>query len=259
MIDLDLRAGVARLTLHAAPVNAIGPQWLAAANAVLDTLGGRDDWRVLHVRSDLRVFCAGADLDHMRRCFATDSGPDEMAELAAAMQRLFARIESLPQVALAEIGGAALGGGLELALACDLRMAGTQARLGLPEARLGLVPGAGGTQRLARIAGPATASRLILGAEVVDGALAAQLGIVQWTVPDDELAARAAELARTIAALPAAALAHCKSCLAAASDPARDGFALEIAASRTLYRNPETRALVDAFLARGSRTPTGAK
>ncbi len=259
MIDLDLRACVALLTLHAPPVNAIGPQWLAAANAILDTLGSRDDWRVLHLRSDLRVFCAGADLDHMRQCFATDSGPDEMAELAAAMQRLFARIESLPQVALAEIGGAALGGGLEIALACDLRMAGTQARLGLPEARLGLVPGAGGTQRLARIAGPATASRLILGAEVVDGALGAQLGIVQWAVPDDELTTRAAELARTIAALPAAALAHCKSCLAAASDPARDGYALEIAASRSLYRNPETRALVDAFLARGSRTPTGAK
>jgi enoyl-CoA hydratase len=259
MIDLEVHAGVARLTLCGPPVNAIGPTWLATAATLLDELGCRDDWRVLHVRSALRVFCAGADLDTMRRCLATDAGIDEMVGIAAAMQHVFARIEALPQVSLAEIGGAALGGGLELALACDLRVASDAARMGLPEASLGLVPGAGGTQRLTRIAGRAVAARLILGAEVVDGALAASLGLVQWAVPADELTARAADIAAAVAALPGAALAQCKACIAAAEDPARDGFAEELAASRSLYRNPETRARVDAFLARTAKSNAGAK
>ena len=90
---------------------------------------------------------------------------------------------------LAEIGGAAMGGGFELALACDLRIAANEAKVGLPEVRLGLIPGAGGTQRLTRLCGPALANRLILGAEVLDGATAAALGVVHWSAPRAELAA----------------------------------------------------------------------
>ena len=122
--------------------------------------------RVLLIRSSLRIFSAGADLKLMRDCFATEDGPGRMIETVRRMQRLFDRIEALPQVVVAEIGGAAHGGGFELALACDLRVAAESARLGLPEARLGLLPGAGGTQRLSRLAGPGVARRLILMAEV---------------------------------------------------------------------------------------------
>ncbi|HUN69744.1 MAG TPA: enoyl-CoA hydratase-related protein, partial [Burkholderiales bacterium] len=164
------------------------------------------------------------------------------------MQKLFARLEALPQVTLAEIGGAALGGGLELALACDLRIAANEAKLGLPEVRLGLVPGAGGTQRLTRLAGRATALRLILTGETLEGAAARGLGLVQWAVPRTELPSRAAELAARTAAWPREALAACKSCIAAAGDPARDGYAEELASSRHLYASETTRSLVAGFL-----------
>jgi enoyl-CoA hydratase/carnithine racemase len=253
MLELLLHERVARLTLERPPVNAINREWLAKFHRVLDELGQRNDWQVLHLRSSQKVFCAGADLAEMRQQFVAPDGTEAMAETAAAMQRLFARIEALPQVSLAEIGGAALGGGFELALACDLRMAAAEAKLGLPEVRLGLVPGAGGTQRLTRLAGRATASRIILGCEVVDGATAAALGLVQWAVPGAEIAVQAARKAQELAELPAHALAACKACIAAASDPSRDGFAEEIAASRRLYGESSTRERVQAFLARSAQ------
>ena len=129
-----------------------------------------------------------------------------MVQDVRRFHQLFDRIESLPCVTLAEIGGSALGGGFELALSCDLRMASTTAKLGLPEAKLGLIPGAGGTQRLTRLCGPGTAARIILAAEVVDGATACQLGMVQWAVAPDDLAAHAQALAQRVAELSACLL-----------------------------------------------------
>ncbi len=249
MFGLEVSAGVARLALTRAPVNAISEAWLDGFHRLLDDLAARDDWRLLHIRSDQKAFCAGADLAEMRARFAAPDGVETMVGIAAAMQRLFARLEALPQVTLVEIGGAALGGGFELALACDLRIAAREAKLGLPEARLGLVPGAGGTQRLTRLAGHAVASRIILTAETLDGATAEALGLVQWALPRAELAQRAAAIAAQIAALPGEALRACKLCIAAAGDPARDGYAEELAQSRRLYANETTRQRVAAFLA----------
>ncbi|MBI4545315.1 MAG: enoyl-CoA hydratase/isomerase family protein, partial [Gemmatimonadetes bacterium] len=207
---------------------------------------------VLHIRSDQKVFCAGADLALMRSCFATPEGPDAMLELVRRLQRLFARLEAAPLATLAEIGGAAMGGGMELALACDLRVAAAEARLGLPEARLGLLPGGGGTQRLARLCGRGIASRLILGAEAIDGAEAERLGIVQWSRPRAELAAWTREVVARFASMPRAALAASKRCIAAAGDPSCDGFAEELAGTRRLYDHPETRRRVSEFLDRSA-------
>lgn len=253
---LDLDARVAQLTLDRPPVNAINAEWLISFHGLLDALGERDDWQVLHIRSSQKVFCAGADLAEMRARFAAKDGVEAMVGAAAAMQRLFSRIEALPQVTLAEIGGAALGGGFELALACDLRIAALEAKVGLPEARLGLIPGAGGTQRLTRLAGRSAAARVILTCEMADGATARSLGLVQWAVPRADLAARAAQTVAEIAELPEAALAACKSCIAAAGDPARDGYAEELEASRRLYGDEATRRRVAAFLARTGHTTT---
>lgn len=105
----------------------------------------------------------------MRECFATTDGPDAMVETVRRMQSLYDRIETLPQVSIAEIGGAAHGGGSSSALACDLRIAADTAPLGLPDAARPAA-GAGGTQRLSRLAGPGIARRMILAAEVVTGA-----------------------------------------------------------------------------------------
>ena len=167
----------------------------------------------------------------------------------ANIQRLYARIERIERVTLAEIGGATMGGGLELALSCDLRIAAVEAKIGLPEARLGLIPAAGGTQRLTRLCGPSAASRLILGAEVLDGNSARDSGVVQWAFPRAELAERTREIARRVADLPVAALVGCKACMAAAGEPGRGGFTDEIEVTRGLLTNKETQQRVEAFLA----------
>lgn len=248
MIGLSIEARVATLTLCHPPVNAISMSWLAMFGDRLDELTARADWHVLHVRSDQKVFCAGADLNEMRERFGSASGADETLAYTAAIQRLYARIEQLPQITFAEIGGAALGGGLELALACDLRMAAAECKLGLPETRLGLLPGAGGTQRLTRLCGRGLAARLILTAEVIDGACADALGVVQWSIPRARLAERAREAVQRIADLPAAALAASKACIAAAGEPGRGGYFDELEHTRRLLCEPQTQQRVQAFL-----------
>ncbi len=240
MISLERDGTLAIATLARAPVNAINEAWLARLEAVMD---GISDASVLLLRSTQKAFCAGADLELMRGRFESAEGRALMVGLAREMQRVFARLERLPQVTIAEIGGAAMGGGLELALACDLRIAAEDARLGLPEVRLGLLPGAGGTQRLPRVAGEAAARRLILGAEVITGNEAVKLNVVHWAAPAAELAARARALAGEVAALPAAALAEAKACI---GDPR--GYERELEATARLLERDGTRRLVRAFL-----------
>ena len=252
LIALERVGRVAVATLSRPPVNALDEALVARLDAVLDEIADDEGVALLHIRSDQKAFCAGADLALMRSCFDSPDGPDAMLKLVSRMQWLFERIEALPVVTLAEIGGAALGGGLELALACDLRVAAAGAKLGLPEARLGLVPGAGGTQRLTRLCGRGVAKRLILGAETIDGTEAERLGLVQWVRPREQLAGFTRELAAGIAALPRAALALAKACIAAQGDPSRDGFAEEVNASRRLYHHPETRRRVSEFLNRNA-------
>jgi enoyl-CoA hydratase/carnithine racemase len=252
MFAVSTSRGVTTLTMRRPPVNAISEDWLAAFAAELDAIEASRACKVLHIRSNQKVFCAGADLQEIRARMDMRDGPDRTYAYVANIQRLYARIERLPFVTLAEISGAALGGGLELALACDLRIAANEAKIGLPEVRLGLIPGAGGTQRLTRICGPSLAARLILTAEVLDGAGAAALGVVHWAVPRADLAQRACDVALSTASLPAAALAASKACLAAASRQDREGYVQELEFTRNLLTEPETRQRVDAFLARSA-------
>jgi enoyl-CoA hydratase/carnithine racemase len=173
-----------------------------------------------------------------------------MVETVRRMQRLYDRIEALPQVTIAEIGGPAYGGGFELALACDLRIAAETASVGLPEARLGLLPGAGGTQRLSRLAGPGITRRLILTAEVLDGRQAQELGLVQWVVPAAEIVAFTREIAERIVTMSPAALAACKHCFSAADAALHDGMLIELLETHKLLNTADTRKRVAAFLDR---------
>ncbi len=259
MFAINNSDAVTTLTLSHPPVNAISEKWVRAFEAKLDELAGGSPCTVLHIRSDQKVFCAGADLKEVRERMDMADGPDRMYAYVAAIQRLYGRIARLPQVTLAEINGAAMGGGLELALCCDLRIAAAEAKVGLPEVRLGLIPGAGGTQRVTRLCGPAVAARLILGAEILDGAAASALGVLHWAVPRAELPARAAEIARRIAGLPAAALAASKACIAAAGQPGRGGYTDELEFTRLLLNNAETRQRVQAFLAGSAESAAQAK
>lgn len=240
---------VVRVTLQRAPVNAISTEFVAGFMQVLDGLADKKDLTVLHLRSDQKAFCAGADLTQVESCFTGDDGADRMRQNIVTFHALFDRLEALPCVTLAEIGGSALGGGFELALACDLRMASTSAKLGLPEAKLGLIPGAGGTQRLTRLCGPGTAARIILGCEVVDGATACQLGMVQWAVAPDTLAQEAEQLAQRIAAYSAPALQVAKRCMARVGKLAAEGFQSELDGIHALVQTVEVQTRVKAFLA----------
>ncbi|MBI4989004.1 MAG: enoyl-CoA hydratase/isomerase family protein [Rhodocyclales bacterium] len=251
MISLTIDGAVAVATLCRPPVNAINEEWVARLDEVLAEVERMEQVGVLRIRSSERVFCAGADLALMRALFDSAEGRARMIDLTRRMQAVFARLESLPKVTLAEIGGAAMGGGFELALACDLRLVADSARLGLPEARLGLLPAAGGTQRMTRICGEAAARRLILGAELVGGADAVGLGLAQWAAPAAEIEATARALTGRIADLPAATLAACKHCIDIARDAGKDGFEAELAGSAMLLAEPETRRRVTRFLEKG--------
>ncbi len=250
LLRITRHGRVLTVTMSRAPVNALNDELIAQLDAAADLAIADDGVSVLHIRSDQRAFSAGADLALIRSCFETPEGPDAMTEVVRHMQRLYDKLEAAPLVTLAEIGATAFGGGLELALACDLRVAAREVKLGLPEAGLGLLPGAGGTQRLTRLVGPGVAKRMILGAEVIDGAEAERIGIVQWAQPLAQLAQWSSALAMRYAAMPKSALAANKRCIAAATDCARDGYAEEIAETRTLYDHPDTRRRVVAFLAR---------
>jgi len=249
MIRLEFSGAVATVTLSRPPVNAIDPAFVEALNATFYELEARAPTLVV-IRSDQKCFCAGADLTLIRGLFSAPDGVEVMVAYVKTLHAVFDRIEALPAVTLAAIDGAALGGGFELALACDLRIATSRAKIGLPEARVGMIPGAGGTQRLTRLAGPGVSARLILGGEVVDGREAARLGVAQWACEQGELDDKIKEIADRISALSRGALVAAKDCIAAWFDPAVDGFAREIEKPRTIMRSEEAKRFVDAFFAR---------
>ncbi len=248
-VSISVAERIATVTLNRPPVNAFNADMFRAFNGILDALEARADWSVLHIRSAIKVFSAGADLAEISTHFASPDKMQAAAEVTRPFQALFQRIGDLPQVSLAEIAGAAMGGGCELALACDLRLAANEAKLGLPEVGLGLLPGGGGTQRLTWIAGPAVAARIILAADTVDGKTARELGMLQWAVPRQDLEAEAKRIARRLAGLPVLSLAACKVCIRLARDPERNGFAAETEWTGRLLASEETQRRVGDFLA----------
>lgn len=248
MISLSIAGPMATATLCRPPVNAINDAWVARLNEVLDELEQAPGVAVLWLRSSERVFCAGADLEFMRTHFLTEAGRESMMAFTRCLQEVYARLERLAMVTVAEIGGAALGGGFELALACDLRFVADSARIGLPEARLGLLPAGGGTQRLTRLCGEGISRRLILGAEIVAGTEAVSLGLAQWMAPAADLQAATRARVGRIAELPRAAIAACKECISAATAGGREGFEVELAGSRMLLGTTDTQSRVRRFL-----------
>jgi enoyl-CoA hydratase len=247
VIDLTFNSSIATVLMSRSPVNAINRDFLARFNIILSEIESEKPTLVI-VRSDRKCFCAGADLTQVSDYFTSPDGLDRMVEYVRSLHALFDRIEALEAVTLAVIEGPALGGGLELALACDLRVASASAKIGLPEARIGMIPGAGGTQRLTRLCGPGIASRLILGAEMINGTQAAHLGVVQWVEQPAEVGDRVDEVATRIAKLSRQALVTSKECIASWSDPRIDGFALEIEAPRKIMKTKEARDRIKAFL-----------
>jgi len=248
LILLEKRNGRAVATLSRPPVNAVNEEWLDRLSEIVEEVGADPSLHVLLIRSDQPAFCGGADLKLMRERFPTPHGRRDMVAFVGRIQDVYARLEALPAVTVAEIAGAALGGGLELALACDFRVIAHEAKVGLPEVKLGLLPGAGGTQRLTRICGVAAAKRLILGGEMIGGIEAARIGLAHWTMPAAGIAIFTEKLTIELAGLPGPALAEAKRCIEAAIHVSPDGFERELSGTLALLADPETQRRVSAFL-----------
>jgi len=243
------------ITLDRPAVNAFDEEQTAGFAAAVAELGADTRVRSLLIRGAGRHFCGGADIAMMDSWRTAPDRRERLARFAKRLQDALETLAELPKPSIAAITGAATGGGLELALACDFRIAGTSSRLGLPEVGLGLLPGAGGTQRLTRIAGPAVATRIVLGAELVDGREAHRLGIVHWvvdggvedgSVEDGGVEEAAMRHAQRLAALPPAAYGAAKRCIAAARGT--DGFATEIDEIGRLIETDETARLLERFV-----------
>jgi enoyl-CoA hydratase len=243
-IHLEIEDGVATATVdRPAARNALDAETVQEFHRALDVIGADPSVRVLVVTgAGDQVFVAGADV---RTLLARSTGD----VLAAANNRLFARVEALPFPTIAAINGWALGGGLELALACDLRIASANAKLGLPETGLGILPGAGGTQRLPRIVGLGAAKEMILAGTIHDAESALRIGLVSRVVPPAELPAAVRELSGKIAKRAPVALRLAKLALNASSNvPADWGQQLEIVAQTVLNSTADVKEGMTAFL-----------
>ena len=241
--------GVVLLEIDNPPVNALSAAVRQDLKDAITELSRPDPAvRVLVVTGQPGRFCAGADIAELKDAF--DGGEEAIRDLVASVQELFTSIESLPTPTIAAIGGPAVGGGLELALACDFRIVGESFPLGLPEARLGLVPAAGGTQRLPATIGVAAALRMVLLADPVGADEAKRLGLVTEVTPDDDVLNESLELAARLADRPQTALAAAKRAVRAS---ARYDLAAEVDAFVAAAQHPDAVQRVAAFLTRTPR------
>ncbi|XP_068651005.1 probable enoyl-CoA hydratase 2, mitochondrial [Aristolochia californica] len=174
--------------------NAIGKDMLIGLQHTLDILNGDSSANVVMICSSVpRVFCAGADLKERRVMSISES-----QLFVNSLRSTFSLLEALPVPTIAVIEGAALGGGMEMAISCDLRICGEDAVFGMPETGLAIIPGAGGTQRLPRLVGRSVAKELIFTGRRIDGRNALSLGLVNYCVPVGEAYSKALQVAREI-------------------------------------------------------------
>jgi enoyl-CoA hydratase/carnithine racemase len=213
--------GVEVLVLRNPPVNALGRALLDELDHALDAMPATT--RAVILTGDGSYFSAGADLKEI-----ATTGLDRAPAAVARGQAIFSRIAAVPCPVIAAINGLAVGGGLELALACDLRIAGESAKLGAPEVVYGLMPAYGGTQRLPRTIGPARAKELIFTGAMISAAEALKIGLVNKAVPSGQELRAARDLAHTIAQRAPRAVAAAKRAIREGLErPLVEGLALE--------------------------------
>ncbi|MGG1677633.1 enoyl-CoA hydratase [Neobacillus sp. NRS-1170] len=186
---------IATITLERPPANALSSGLLRELSAVLDEIEPNREIRVVVIHGEGRFFSAGADIKE----FTTVTSSEDFSKLGQFGQDLFDRMEKFPKPIIAAIHGAALGGGLELAMACHIRYVSETAKLGLPELQLGLIPGFAGTQRLPKYVGVARAAEMLFTSEPITGLEAVQYGLANRAFPENEVLEQANKLAEKIA------------------------------------------------------------
>ncbi len=252
-IRVEVRGRTAWITLHRPEVrNAIDLAMVEEIHAALADLEARDEVHALvFAGAGGKAFASGADVAELRERRRDDA-------MKGINGTLFARVERFPRPTVAAVVGYALGGGCELALACDFRIAGASSRFGQPEVTLGIMAGAGGTRRLPALVGPAQARRLLYTGQVIDAAEALRIGLVDRVVPDDAVPAAVEEwLAPVLAAAPEAVRATKRSLLAWSHGAQEDALAfLDKEAQAALFEHPDKFARMDAFLAKRAKKPS---
>lgn len=249
LVSLELGA-VARLELVNPPLNLVTRELTEQLRDALDRLAAAEDVRAVVVTgSGERAFCAGSHIGEFEGLHG------RVAEGKLLLEKLvYRRLANLPMPTIAAIEGDALGGGLELALCCDLRIASARARLGMPEVRLAVMPGSGGTQRLPRVVGPARAKELILTGRIITADEAGRIGLVNQVVPAGEARSAAVAVAEEIAARGPLAVREAKRLIDAALDLDLDaGLAAELDASERIFASEDMLEGANAFF--GKRDP----
>ncbi len=187
--------GVAIATLHRPQVlNALNDRMLQELSALMDDIAADNEIKALVITGGSKVFAAGADIG-----FMSSVSPLEAEKFITLAHEAINKIADLDKPVIAAIAGLALGGGCELALSCDIRIAAKGSRIGLPEINLGLYPGGGGTQRLARLVGPGWAKHLLMTGKPIDSEMAFQIGLITKIVPANDLMEEGKKLAAELA------------------------------------------------------------
>ena len=247
-----MQRAVAIITLQRPDqLNAIDAQTVKDLDATVARIADDDTVRAVVITGEGKAFSAGADIKE----FSELATADDFRAFLHDLERAFRRLELLAQPSVAAVNGIAFGGGLELAMACDLRVADARARFAVPEIKLGIVPGAGGTQRLPRLVPKAVATQMLLTGDPVDAAEALRIGLVNELVTDRPVVERAVELATTLASRAPLAVAAVKRLLDALVDTGLEaGLELERDASATLFGTDDRREGTAAFAEK--RDPT---
>ncbi len=245
-LNVAVDAKVATVTIHNPPVNALGPDVLKDLEATMDELAGRKDVKVIVLTGAGPVFVAGADIKAMAQIQSVADGK----KAAGEGQRIFLKIARMEKPVIAAINGVCLGGGMELAMACHIRMCSDRARLGQPEISLGIIPGFGGTQRMSRLVGRGKATEWILTGDNIAPQDAKAAGLVNHVVPESEVLRQAQGMAKKIAMKPAVAIAQIlKAINNGLEQPSMDAaMAVELDGFGRCCESPDMREGIKAFV-----------
>ncbi|MGD9985233.1 enoyl-CoA hydratase/isomerase family protein [Pseudonocardia sp.] len=246
-VSLEVDNGVGTIRLARPPMNALNRQVQEELLQVSTEAATRDDVRAVVVYGGEKTFAAGADVKEMAAMSYSD-----MAPVARRLSAGLGAISTIPKPTVAAVTGYALGGGFEVVLGADRRIAGDNAKLGFPEILLGIFPGGGGTQRLARLVGPSIAKDLIYTGRFVDAEEALRIGLVDEVVPADEVYSRSVAYAAQFAEGPALAYAAAKKAIDGGLDTdLRTGLDIESELFASLFASEDRTAGMQSFIENG--------
>jgi enoyl-CoA hydratase/carnithine racemase len=246
-VKLEVDDGVGTIRIDRPKVNALNDQVAGEIGEAVDAVAFDESVRAVVLWGGERVFAAGADIKEMSVRDAVT-----MYRYIGRFQDVYTRLERLPVVTIAAVNGYALGGGCELTLACDIRICAEDARFGQPEILLGVIPGAGGTQRLPRIVGVGRAKELIYSGRMVDAEEALRIGLVNEVVPAEEVYERALKVAKRYARGPTVALQAAKQVIQNGIDvDMTTGLLLERQAFAALFSTEDQKIGMDTFVEEG--------